>query len=153
MESQSLSTTEGTFDSFWEFDWEIRNAIDGVDFPYVWKIPFPFHFLILSLFPLHFLIPSPFPCNQGARMPQFVQPCISLVPQPTCYWKWHPDTCQLGNPTILHQPKFGYLPGWHKLAGFLWTQKFPSILPSDAYLLVCNKSVVRITKIVTIKAS
>ena len=23
----------------------------------------------------------------------------SLVPQPTCSWKWHPDTCQLGNPT------------------------------------------------------
>ena len=21
------------------------------------------------------------------------------VPQPTCSWKWHPDTCQLGNPT------------------------------------------------------
>ena len=23
----------------------------------------------------------------------------SLVPQPTCFWKWHPDTCRLGNPT------------------------------------------------------
>ena len=23
----------------------------------------------------------------------------SLVPQPTCSWKWHPDTCRLGNPT------------------------------------------------------
>ena len=21
------------------------------------------------------------------------------LPQPTCSWKWHPDTCQLGNPT------------------------------------------------------
>ena len=25
----------------------------------------------------------------------------SLVPQPTCSWKWHPDTCQLGNPTMV----------------------------------------------------
>ena len=24
---------------------------------------------------------------------------ISQLPQPTCSWKWHPDTCQLGNPT------------------------------------------------------
>ena len=23
----------------------------------------------------------------------------SQLPQPTCSWKWHPDTCQLGNPT------------------------------------------------------
>ena len=26
----------------------------------------------------------------------------SQVPQPTCSWKWHPDTCQLGNPTNYH---------------------------------------------------
>ena len=24
---------------------------------------------------------------------------LSQLPQPTCSWKWHPDTCQLGNPT------------------------------------------------------
>ena len=23
----------------------------------------------------------------------------SQLPQPTCSWKWHPNTCQLGNPT------------------------------------------------------
>ena len=25
----------------------------------------------------------------------------SQVPQPTCPWKWHPDTYQLGNPTTI----------------------------------------------------
>ena len=30
------------------------------------------------------------------------QLCFSSpLPQPTCSWKWHPDTCQLGNPTVL----------------------------------------------------
>ena len=24
---------------------------------------------------------------------------ISQLPKPTCSWKWHPNTCQLGNPT------------------------------------------------------
>ena len=27
----------------------------------------------------------------------------SQVPLPTCSWKWHPDTCQLGNPTNYDQ--------------------------------------------------
>ena len=30
---------------------------------------------------------------------QHMQELCSQVPQPTCSWKWHPDTCQLGNPT------------------------------------------------------
>ena len=30
------------------------------------------------------------------------QVATSQVPQPTCSWKWHPDTCQLGNPTSSH---------------------------------------------------
>ena len=33
-------------------------------------------------------------CGFTARWP------CSQVPQPTCSWKWHPDTCQLGNPTM-----------------------------------------------------
>ena len=31
-------------------------------------------------------------------------PPTSQVPQPTCSWRWHSDTCQLGNPTTTHPP-------------------------------------------------
>ena len=33
-------------------------------------------------------------CGLTARWP------CSQVPHPTCSWKWHPGTCQLGNPTM-----------------------------------------------------
>ena len=49
----------------------------------------------------------------------------SLVPQPTCSWKWHPDTCRLGNPTTFT------LSSWKGSEGTEITRKIYSISTSE----------------------
>ena len=49
----------------------------------------------------------------------------SLVPQPTCSWKWHPDTCRLGNPTTFT------LSSWKGSEGIEITRKIYLISTSE----------------------
>ena len=49
----------------------------------------------------------------------------SLVPQPTCSWKWHPDTCRLGNPTTFT------LSSWKGSEGIKITRKIYLISTSE----------------------
>ena len=51
-------------------------------------------------------------------------PPTSQAPQPTCSWRWHSDTCQLGNPATTHPPTYLYRYHHHQTSPVLhYTQE------------------------------
>ena len=50
--------------------------------------------------------------GQSNLLPSTWGVTTSQVPQPTCSWKWHPDTCQLGNRLVTTAKLDDNLHGW-----------------------------------------